>query len=106
MATKFDLIDSIITNNEHKALRFKIRIIRIWRMPNIKDRDHINLINMVFIDEKVFLDNQSEIDELYPREIDSLKERKFLFKVRVKRISSTIWSNTVCAVQDYVLTTH
>jgi len=59
MTTKFDLIDSIIINNKHKARRFKIMILRIWRMPNFKDRDHIDLINMVFKDEKVCISSFS-----------------------------------------------
>ena len=52
------------------------------------------------------LDNQGEDYEFYPREIDSSKERKFLFKVRVKKISSIIWGNAIRVVQDYVLTIH
>jgi hypothetical protein len=53
MAAKFDLIDSITINNKYRVWRFKIRIIRMWRMPNFKDRDQVDLIDMVFMDEKV-----------------------------------------------------
>jgi hypothetical protein len=53
MAAKFDPIDSITINNKYRVWRFKIRIIRMWRMPNFKDRDQVDLIDMVFMDEKV-----------------------------------------------------
>jgi len=46
MATKSNFIDSITIYNKYKACIFKIKILRMWRMPNFKDWDQIDLIDM------------------------------------------------------------
>lgn len=53
MSPTFDAIADNNCKNDRKIWRFRVRIVRLWRVPNFKQPDQPDFIDMVLMDEKV-----------------------------------------------------
>ena len=56
MAARYDLVRDVNVGSQQKIWKLKVRVIRLWIVPNFIDRTKKTLLEMVVIDEQVIVD--------------------------------------------------